>query len=188
MAGPPKSSKSALPQKRHLPPARDVEASAGNRIVRSTVSTAMKKILMSLVAAALIGTGACATDDDASRGTTAVPSSPPATERHASSEQLGVVLDNVRYDCGPTDATVIHFEATAETPFSGRADLVVLDDTFGSIGVDVGPTPSEYLMDTNLSQAAFDTGEGHVRVTSDDGSVVANEPVVLRLEPGVGCG
>ena len=148
----------------------------------------MKKILMSLVAAALIGTGACATDDDASRGTTAVPSSPPATERHASSEQLGVVLDNVRYDCGPTDATVIHFEATAETPFSGRADLVVLDDTFGSIGVDVGPTPSEYLMDTNLSQAAFDTGEGHVRVTSDDGSVVANEPVVLRLEPGVGCG
>ena len=98
------------------------------------------------------------------------------------------MLDNVRYDCGRTDATVIHFEATAETPFSGRADLVVLDDTFGSIGVDVGPTPSEYLMDTNLSQAAFDTGEGHVRVTSDDGSVVANEPVVLRLEPGVGCG
>lgn len=148
----------------------------------------MTKIVMSLVVAALVGTGACAAVDDASRGSTAVPSSRPATERRAPSEQLDVVLDNVRYDCGPTDAPVVHFEATAETPFSGRADLLVLDDTFGSTEVDLGPTPSEYLMDTHLSQAAFDAGEGQVRVTSDDGTVVANEPVVLRLEPAIGCG
>lgn len=54
--------------------------------------------------------------------------------------------------------------------------------------VELGPTPSEYLMDIHLSQEAFDAGEGLVRVMSDDGSVVAKEPVVLRLEPGVGCG
>lgn len=148
----------------------------------------MNKMLMGLVAATLIGTGACAADDAGSRGSTAVPSSRARTEQPTSGEQPNVVLDNVRYDCGPTDAIVIYFEAAAETPFSGRAELAVLDDTYGSVRVEVGPTPSEYLMDIHLSQEAFDAGEGLVRVTSDDGSVVAKEPVVLRLEPGVGCG
>jgi hypothetical protein len=146
------------------------------------------KALLSSVAAVLIGTCACAADDAASRGATAVPSSHLATEPNAPNEQPDVVLDDVRYDCGPTDATVIHFGATVETPFSGRADLVVLGDTLGSIDVDLGPRPSVYLMDIRLSQTAYDAGEGHVRVTSDDGIVVANEPVVLRLEPGISCG
>jgi hypothetical protein len=146
------------------------------------------RVLVSLVAAALIGTGACAADGEASREATAVQSGRPATEPNAPRESLDVVLDDVRYDCGPTNATVIHFGASAETPFSGRADLVVLGDTLGSIDVDLGPRPSVYLMDIRLSQTAYDAGEGHVRVTSDDGSVVANEPVVLRLEPGIGCG
>jgi hypothetical protein len=146
------------------------------------------KALLSSVAAVLIGTCACAADDAASRGATAVPSSHLATEPNAPGEQPDVVLDDVRYDCGPTDATVIHFEASAATPLSGRADLVVLEETFGSIDVDLGPTPSVYLMDIRLSQAAYDAGDGHVRVTSDDGGIVANEPVVLRLEPGIGCG
>lgn len=146
------------------------------------------KVLLSLVAAALIGTGACAADDPASRESSVDPSGRPAGSRNAPAEQPDVVLDDVRYDCGPTDATVIQFEATAETPFSGRADLVVLGETFGSIDVDLGPTPSVYLMDIRLSQTAYDARDGHVRVTSDGGSVVASEPVVLRLEPGIGCG
>lgn len=147
----------------------------------------MKKLLLSLVAAVLIGSVACTNDEKGSRSSAAAPSSQLESDEATSTEAPKVLLDKVRFDCGPTDAIVISFEATAEAPFSGLAEFVVLGDAYGSVRVEAGPTPSEHVMDIDLSREAYEAGEGHVRVTSEGGSVVANEHVV-RPQPGVGCG
>ena len=144
---------------------------------------------MGLFVATLVCHGACTNEgDQVLRSSTAARATRPGTEGTTRSEPPDVVLDDVRYQCGATDAIVIGFEASADVPFTGLAELVVLGDTYGSIRVEVGSTPSEHLMDIDLSQEAFDARAGLVRVRSWDGTVVASERVVLRLENGVSCG
>lgn len=140
---------------------------------------------MRLVTALLVWAAACSSDGeppqpvDATSSSESVPSAGSAVE---------VTLDNVRYGCGPTDATVIMFRLSSSTTLSGAAHLLVLGDIYGSAEVEIGTNPVDHLMDIDLSQDAYDEGQGEVRITSDSGQVVAAEPVTLRLAPGAGCG
>jgi hypothetical protein len=138
-----------------------------------------------LMIALLVGAVACSSDGEPPQRADVTSSSEAAT---SASTAADVVLDDVRYVCGPSDALVIRFRLSASTALSGAAHLLVLGEVYGTADVEVGTTPADYFMDINLSQAAFDEGQGEVRITSDSGQVVAIEPVTLRLPAGVECG
>jgi len=162
-------------------------AARGNLATVSDVEGTMKRFYLGLLASMLLA--GCVSEnrrsgDPAERP----PSSAGAEEPSTTTQRDRVVLDQVRYECGPTDDTVVSFRAAATTEFSGTAELDVLGETFGSVDVELGSSPQEFTMEIDLSQMAFDNGRGVVRVTSEDAVFEASSPVVLRLEPGVGCG
>jgi len=71
---------------------------------------------------------------------------------------------------------------------TGTAELGILNETYRSIEVAIGPSPRDYTMDIDLTQASFANGSGFVRITSGDGDIEASAHVVLRLGAGVGNG
>jgi hypothetical protein len=101
-----------------------------------------------------------------------------------------VTLEDVRYGCGPTDATGIAFTAASDAPMSGRAELVVGDGVFGSTGeITIGPVPRQVWMDIGLDQEAYDAGAGELHFRAMNSNLdLAVEPVILRLQGDGGCG
>jgi hypothetical protein len=112
---------------------------------------------------------------------TLAPSSEPVSEE--------VVLTDVVYECGPTDAPVVSIRAASTQALSAIAELVVLDQVFGSSGpIDLGSVPQVFTVDLQLTSEAYEFGAGEVRIRptdSDEG--LATSPVVLQLSGG-GCG
>lgn len=138
-------------------------------------------VLLSLAAAA-----GCTTEDHADSTNATGSSTGPWSSPESGSQE--VILDELRYECGPNDDTVVSFRLSADAPVSGTAQLVVHGETYGPLGVDIGPLPTAYTMEIDLTQDAYSDGEGEIRVQSGSGDLLATEPVQLRLPSGTGCG
>jgi hypothetical protein len=137
----------------------------------------VKHLPFLLVAAVLIGPVSCGDDHRSAAKRTAATSMP-----------ANVALDDVRYECGAADGAVITFRTRAHHSFSGTAELVIGDQTYGRTDATAGPAPRTFTMDIDLPKAAYDAGRGTVQATSPNGDVAASAPVVFRLAPAASCG